>query len=213
MRLFASLSKVEVSIHAPVRGRLAAGGGGRTKTSVSIHAPVRGRPPTCAGSCSTTCCFDPRPRERATRGRHQRRRGDWVSIHAPVRGRPDDGAAKVIRLRVSIHAPVRGRHPRINTQIRRGKIHSQREPPALNTKFAVYRLKRRGKHLIMLHIRQRDPTRINVGARGSRALWKARKVMGRPGRESAWRRHVRPVAGLRRRDGRTAGCPWRDRSR
>ena len=70
-------------------------------------------------------CFNPRPREGATKGLYVRGRLLIVSIHAPVKGRRE----KVIRHQcmhfVSIHAPVKGRHDFPNRKLSDGvSIHA-----------------------------------------------------------------------------------------
>ena len=125
------IERIEVSIHAPVRGRHgaawrrsgAAGFDPRPREGatcadrrgigllkVSIHAPVRGRRSTAW--CSTSHCgFDPRPREGATTCGPASSAPLAVSIHAPVRGRRAGAAPAHPAAEVSIHAPVRGRPP------------------------------------------------------------------------------------------------------
>ena len=55
----------EVSIHAPVKGRLSPVLVKQEYSTVSIHAPVKGRQ-EAAVAHDTVCGFNPRPREGAT---------------------------------------------------------------------------------------------------------------------------------------------------
>ena len=119
-----------VSIHAPVRERLAVDARRFRRDFVSIHAPVRERRCCMAsvtlrpgfnsrsreGATSRTVprlcrksCFNSRSREGATVLPVKRQRLAVVSIHAPVRERRRVRINHQLIQYVSIHAPVRER--------------------------------------------------------------------------------------------------------
>ncbi len=76
-----------VSIHAPVRGRRAAGSAGCTSGPRFNPRPREGATSSRDRAAGRAGCFNPRPREGATRRRLALRAERVVSIHAPVRGR------------------------------------------------------------------------------------------------------------------------------
>jgi hypothetical protein len=117
---------VEVSIHAPAKGR-------RPMThqrysrycfdprprkagdqlplqqhTVSIHAPAKGRHEVQPTHIAT---FRSTPPQRGDPDRWQPRPADQVSIHAPAKGRLGASATREISRAVSIHAPAKGRPP------------------------------------------------------------------------------------------------------
>ena len=100
--------KAIVSIHAPVKGRLALLPQGVAWSRVSIHAPVKGRPVVSDGGRDWSS-FNPRPREGATWTDAQGAKVALVSIHAPVKGRRKWLDLDDFTDLVSIHAPVKGR--------------------------------------------------------------------------------------------------------
>ena len=72
--------------------------------------PRRGDFATRCLSATWSTGFNPRPREGATQGLANRRRGYDVSIHAPAKGRLSDQRSAISdQQRVSIHAPAKGR--------------------------------------------------------------------------------------------------------
>ena len=102
---------------------------------ISIHAPLRGRL-TVSGDSMVNADFNPRPLAGATAIRWRHRDFRQISIHAPLRGRPEEGfnftAVKKFQStppcggdgvgqdpprgkEISIHAPLRGRLFRAGT--------------------------------------------------------------------------------------------------
>ena len=82
---------IDVSIHAPVKGRLSSTINFSSAPRVSIHAPVKGRRPGQGlSSLPLRPCFNPRPGEGATR---------WRVTTLPSLGsfnpRPGEGATNI----------------------------------------------------------------------------------------------------------------------
>ena len=103
-----ALAAIQISIHAPLRGRLVASMSSAFMDRISIHAPLRGRPylsdsterklrfqstPPCGGDRKWTCTrstwrnFNPRPLAGATMRCANATSRKRISIHAPLRGR------------------------------------------------------------------------------------------------------------------------------
>src|SRR5208337_3266359 len=99
--------RMKVSIHAPAKGRLGdspvpvdlvrfqstpprrgdtAWSGPPHGTAVSIHAPAKGRRGATEDGPCRRRCFNPRPREGATRVRKRVAVGDWFQSTPPRRG-------------------------------------------------------------------------------------------------------------------------------
>ena len=99
----------KISIHAPLRGRLAGALFLVAGHCISIHAPLRGRRRRRlpVGSCTQFQSTPPCGGDLILWKSDTEL--DKISIHAPLRGRP---ALKMIRACegvISIHAPLRGR--------------------------------------------------------------------------------------------------------
>ena len=128
-RSMASGGAVEVSIHAPAKGRLDRAAHDLRSTGFQSTPPRRGDE-YCTDPCfrvergfnprpregATSGCdeirssqgFNPRPREGATRPTRRRYARDLVSIHAPAKGRPSNGVTPLRRLRFQSTPPRRG---------------------------------------------------------------------------------------------------------
>ena len=129
--MVAKAATINISIHAPSRGRLSAAAFWASASRISIHAPSRGRLPFPPyqigvllisihapsrgrqsypdGHVGVSVHFNPRPLTGATRILSLPTQLVAISIHAPSRGRPSGKMLDNQLTVISIHAPSRGR--------------------------------------------------------------------------------------------------------
>jgi len=104
----AASSRIQVSIHAPAKGRPM-----RMRAAIAADSfnprPREGATVVNAVQTHGPVSFNPRPREGATRRQTRRWPFAAVSIHAPAKGRPHQRPPCRPRDVVSIHAPAKGR--------------------------------------------------------------------------------------------------------
>ena len=99
---------VPISIHAPIRGRLASFA---TVCGVELFqsTPPYGGDIFFLSHFRIWVNFNPRPHTGATCMCHLKKVFVWISIHAPIRGRPSASLFNHCLMSISIHAPIRGR--------------------------------------------------------------------------------------------------------
>ena len=80
----------------------------RRRVEVSIHAPVKGATAAISMTARHRLCFNPRPREGGDLPHGADPAARVVSIHAPVKGATVPDHRRADEVPVSIHAPVKG---------------------------------------------------------------------------------------------------------